>query len=349
MYAKCLKELMIISQEVGNQANYVQGGGGNTSVKLNDELMAIKASGYQLKQITPTQGFVVVNYSAIKKYYSSVDLNSDTDFEKESVEVAQKNVVAMEGIETLRPSVEVGFHSLLKKYIIHTHAVYSNILCCSKNGKELADKFFCNKNLDFIWIPYINPGFSLTLRIKEEIERYMSNHNRFPEIIFMENHGLVVSCDDYKRCVDLHSEINTIIRNNLNISLEYPKIQIETIDGTTHKSKTKYLTEYFLKNKITQEYFDDYSLYPDQLVYLNESISVNAMNNKLNINTNTGELIYKSNLTEAVTIEETLLAYLYVINQIKESGLELKVMTEKEKAFIKGWESEKYRKSLLKK
>jgi hypothetical protein len=73
------------------------------------------------------------------------------------------------------------------------------------------------------------------------------------------------------------------------------------------------------------------------------------MNNKLNINTNTGELIYKSNLTEAVTIEETLLAYLYVNNQIKESGLELKVMTEKEKAFIKGWESEKYRKSLLKK
>ena len=42
-----------LSQTAGARADYVQGGGGNTSVKLADGLMAIKASGYCLKDITP--------------------------------------------------------------------------------------------------------------------------------------------------------------------------------------------------------------------------------------------------------------------------------------------------------
>ncbi|NMA66786.1 MAG: class II aldolase/adducin family protein, partial [Clostridiaceae bacterium] len=63
MYEKRSKELEAISQYAGKRIDYVQGGGGNTSVKLNDEFMAVKASGYKLSQITENEGYVVVNYT----------------------------------------------------------------------------------------------------------------------------------------------------------------------------------------------------------------------------------------------------------------------------------------------
>lgn len=197
MFEKELYELEIISKGVGNLPEYVQGGGGNTSVKLNDELMAVKASGIKLRQITPKEGYVVINYKNITEYYENVDLSSKTDFEKESVEIAKSNVVEMEGLKVLRPSVEAGFHSIMKKYVLHTHPVYANMLCCNFNGKSMVEDIFGDKKYKCIWIPYINPGFSLTLKIKEEIEKCLDEIGVFPEVIFMENHGLVVTTDDY--------------------------------------------------------------------------------------------------------------------------------------------------------
>ena len=79
-----MKNFEFISKEVGLPIEFTQGGGGNTSVKLNDELMAVKASGYKLKQISPSEGYVVVNYKIIFDYYKQVKLNQEKDFEIES-------------------------------------------------------------------------------------------------------------------------------------------------------------------------------------------------------------------------------------------------------------------------
>ena len=348
MFDKELRELELISKGVGNLPEYVQGGGGNTSVKLSDELMAVKASGFKLKQITPGEGYVVINYKNIKEYYANVDLSTDTDFEKESVDFAKKNVVEMEGLKVLRPSVEAGFHSIMKKYVVHTHPVYANMLCCSFKGREIVEMLFKGKDYECIWIPYINPGFCLTLKIKEEIEKCLKNTGKFPEVIFMENHGLVVTTDEWEKSLSLHGEVNNIIKGYLKITEGFPEIKIETVDEGTYKSSTKYLLDCFKGSEIDNAYIDKVSLYPDQLVYLNKNISINGKENKLNVNTNKGELIYKTNYTEALTIEETLLGYLYVVNWIEKSGLPLKTMSPKEIDFINNWESEAYRKSLVK-
>lgn len=348
MFDKELKELEFISTVVGNRIDYVQGGGGNTSVKLNDELMAVKASGFKLSQITSTEGYVVINYKNIKSYYENVDLSLDKDYEKESVDYAKSNVVPMEGLKTLRPSVEAGFHSILKKYVIHTHPVYANIICCSKTGSELAQKIFAGKDFAYLWIPYINPGFCLTLKIKEGIDGCMAQYNKFPEVIFMENHGIIVTSDDVEKAVQLHDLVNNLIKAEVGITGEYPEINLEKLDDNSFKSNTAFIAQEFKNDNISMDFFEQKSLYPDQLVYLNSSISVDGPENKLNLNTSTGELVYKTNFAEAVSIEETLLGYLYVLKGVKDSGLPLKVMTEREKDFIKNWESEAYRKSLLK-
>ncbi len=343
-----LKELERISAAAGSRIDYVQGGGGNTSVKLGDGLMAVKASGFKLSQITPEQGFVVVDYERIRHYYENVDLSQDKDFEKESVTLARDSVVEMEGLPVLRPSVEAGFHSILKKYVIHTHPVYANILCCSTEGKDLAERIFKDKAYGCIWIPYINPGFCLTLKIKEEIEKFISETGKFPEVAFMENHGLIVTADSYERAIGLHDEVNDTIIAHFGLYGEYPKLELEALGENEFVSKTGYLNEFFAVRHADAGFFEKYSLYPDQLVYLNSSLSVDGQGNKLNVSSNTGERLYKTNYSEALTIEETLLGYAFVINSVEKCGLRIKTMSERDIDFIKNWESEAYRKSLVK-
>lgn len=348
MYDDTLKQLEYISKAVGIPVDYTQGGGGNTSAKLSDELMAVKASGFKLKQITPKEGYVVVNYKDIKTFFKGVDLDQDRDYEKESTEFVKGSIVEMEGLKKLRPSVEAGFHSFLKKYVIHTHSVYANMICCTHTGKETVGKIFKDSEFTTAWIPYINPGFCLSLKIADAIDEISAKTGKFPEVIFMENHGLIVSADDSNRCVELHQKVNAMIKEYLGIKEAFPALDIFSVDENTHISKTSYLAQFFKTNKVKEGFFDEIILYPDQLVYLNGSISFNGMDKKLNINTNTNEIIYKTNYSEAQTIEETLLAYLYVVEGIKKAGLPLKTMSEKEIDFIRNWESEAYRKSLVK-
>lgn len=348
MWEKELKEFEAMSRKVGELPQYVQGGGGNTSVKLDDERMAVKASGCKLKHMTSSEGYVVINYKNIRSYYENVNLQSNTDFEKESVEVAKKNIVPMEGLKALRPSVEAGFHSILKKYVIHTHPVYTNILCCSVEGRSHLDRIFEGSGFSYVWIPYLNPGFCLTLKIAEEIRRYTAETGVFPEVIFMEKHGLIVTSEDYERVLYLHSEVNHRIRSWLGMGEEFPDICLEKLDEEVFQSRTSYLRQFFINRKIGEHFLDEMVLYPDQLVYLNGSVSINGVDNKLTINTSKGELLYKTAEAEARTIEETLLAYLFVLDGIKQAGMRVNPMTQKEIDFIKNWESEAYRKSLLK-
>lgn len=353
MFDKRLKELEAISQYAGKRIDYVQGGGGNTSVKLNEEFMAVKASGYKLSQVTENDGYVVVNYKNIVQYYDKVDLTSGVDYEKDSSEFVRNNIIDLEkitGVSTpkkLRPSVEAGFHSILDRYVIHTHSVYANILCCSEEGSEIAEKIFKDEDFAFIMLPYINPGFSLTLKIKEGIAEFAEKNGRRPEAIFMQNHGLIVHSDDFEKCIGIHDRINNIIRDYLGIKEDYPNISVEKVDENIFASKTKYLFDYFTNNAVDEEFFDRNVLYPDQLVYLNDGIYFGDGDGRISINTSTGKILYKTNYNEAVTIEETLLAYLYVIDWIQRSGLKLKTMTPEQIYFIKNWEGEKYRKSLM--
>ena len=347
MFEKGLAELEAMSRHVGNSPDIVQGGGGNTSVKLDGELMAIKASGYMLKQVTAREGFAVVNYKNIRDYYEKGDLKPGADYEKESAEFVRKNTVKLEGIKELRPSVEAGFHSIMRTYVIHTHSAYANILCCSGEGKGLLEKIFAGKDYGILWAPYVNPGFYLTLEIMKGAQRQKETLKDFPEAVFMENHGLIVNSDSFERCIRLNDEINSSIKKYFGIKDAYPEIILDKQDDCMFVSKTGYLAEFFRNSGIDAGFFERNALYPDQLVYLNGNISVNGGDKKLNIDTSSGTLTYKTHLAEARTMEETLLAYIYVISKIREYGLTLKTMSEKEIGFIAGWEGEKYRKSMI--
>lgn len=337
-----IKDLIKISQYAGARADYTQGGGGNTSVKNEEKgIMLIKASGYRLKDITENTAFVGVDLKMISDYYSEVDVSVKKDYEKESAEVAKNSIVPIEGIATLRPSVEVGFHAILKKYVIHTHSVYANILTCSCEGEKIAAEIFSEKDFGFIFLPYINPGFELTLAMKKEIERYSAENNRYPEVIFMKNHGLVVNADSADRAIYLHTEVNETIMRKFGLKDNFREVTLKEEDGV-YVSETKSVNEFVQNNGLTKEFLDKYPLYPDQLVYLNNILT----HSPETLTVKGGTVYYKSDIKQATTLEETLAAYLFVLSAVKNAGLTLSTMNEKEVYFINNWEAEKYRRSV---
>jgi len=344
---EALKDLEMISKAVGIYPDLVQGGGGNTSVKIDQELMAIKASGYRLDQVTERDGFAIVNYRNIVEYFNTADIASDVDYEKVGADLLKQNTVQLEGYKALRPSVETGFHSILKKYVVHTHPVYANILCCAKEGEQLVKDIFNSKGLHCVWISYIMPGFRLTLKIKDIIQKYVNEHGAFPQVMFMQNHGLIVTADDARECIDLHETVNGMIKDYFHISAPYPEIKLEKVDDSEFIGRTEFVRDFIKSNPVDMEFFKK-ALYPDQIVYLDhEQIAVDGTDNKINIDTRTGEVVYKAGYIEARTMEETLTACLYVVHHIRQNGLEVKAMAEEEIYRIKNWGAEKYRKKMV--
>lgn len=338
MYLEIFEELAELSVAVGKKPDLVQSGGGNTSVKFGNGLMAIKASGCRLSEMTSGKGFVVVNQQAVKGYFDRVDMTFGIDYEKDVVNFVNDNIVEIKGIEKMRPSVEAPFHSFLKKVVIHSHSVYANILCCSMEGQSLASKIFSEDS--FLWIPYVNPGFMLSLKIKQAIDQRMDKTGVFPRIIFMQNHGLIVSEDTSAACIKAHESVNKKIIDYFNLPMPYPVPGIQKIDQQQYKSTGALVTGLFDKSKANYEYLDRNGLYPDQLVYINKSFALKDQ--KIVVDEN-GAVLYNASEKEASGIEDTLAAYLYVINTIDRLNLSLSVLTEEQKAFIYGWEIEQYR------
>ena len=333
MYTLEKKQMEKISSYAGQRKDYVQGGGGNTSVKFDDRLMAIKASGYTLKEVTEEKGYVTVDYPRIRQYYNEVDLGISKDYEKESLGVNLDSVVLLDGMENKRPSVEVGFHSFLKKCVVHTHSVYANILCCSQEGRQIAQKIFEGDRTGYLFIPYIDPGFRLTFAIKDALD------GTAPDVLFLENHGVIAHGDDDSEAIEIHEAVNERIRSYFGITnFPQPKIK-QTPDG--YASDTDFLKAFLKENSADEAYFNALRLYPDQLVYIGskmgDTISISG-----------GEIAYKTGEKEAGVIEETLLGIAFIINTIQKAGLTLRQMDEKGVQFIHNWESEKYRSKLIK-
>ena len=339
---KTIKDLIDISHYAGNRADYTQGGGGNTSVKNADNgMMLIKASGYRLVDISDNTAFVAVDKNKIYNYYTSVDLSVEKDYEKESAEVSKNSVVPIPNMATLRPSVEVGFHAILKKYVIHTHSVYANVITCSMEGEALAEKLFKDKDFGFIFLPYINPGFELTLAMKNKIDEYVKSTGKYPEVIFMKNHGLVVTGEYKDRVKAVNTDVNETIRNYFGLADDFRSVTLVPTE-TGFKSNTKIVTDFVKDNKLDKAVLDETPLYPDQLVYLNNILGHSP--NTLVVDG--GNVYYNTDKKQATTLEETLAAYLFVVSTVKKAGLTVSTMNEKEVYFINNWEAEKYRRSV---
>jgi rhamnose utilization protein RhaD (predicted bifunctional aldolase and dehydrogenase) len=196
-----IDKLVHMSNFVGKQIAYIQGGGGNTSLKISDSHMLIKKSGMFLADISDEKGFLTVDWRYIRDQIRRCRTEADYN------NLLIKSKLLHQDVS--RPSIETGFHALLDCCTLHTHSVWANLLTCAREGQSLVACLFPTA----IWMPYATPGLELTRIVSEYLNGGKTN------IIFLQNHGLIVSGPDTKTCLDMHENVTETIR------MAYPDIQ----------------------------------------------------------------------------------------------------------------------------
>jgi len=179
-----LTSLTALSHEFG-QADYVSGGGGNSTAKNADTLW-IKPSGTSLADMTPGK-FVAIDREKLSALYTFTP-PTDTA-ERESVVKDMMMASRRPGSEA-RPSVETPLHDLIEAvFVIHTHPSLVNGLTCSQNAEATVARLFP----EALWVPYIDPGFTLSIDVRDRLAAYKRQHGRQPTIILLQNHGIFIA------------------------------------------------------------------------------------------------------------------------------------------------------------
>lgn len=208
-----LEQIVLLSHEFGT-ADYVRGGGGNTSVKTTDTLW-VKPSGTTLVALT-VDTFVAMNRSAMRRLYDMA-IPSEASAREELV----KDVMAVAVLpgSSGRPSVEAPLHELLAgKFVVHTHPALVNGMTCSRLGAETAARLFPES----LWIPYIDPGFTLCMEVRKRVEDYESRQGCSPSLLFLENHGVFVTGDTGEAIRATYHHVLKVLRK------EYARAGIST-------------------------------------------------------------------------------------------------------------------------
>jgi len=339
-----------MSRSVGDHPDYVQGGGGNTSAKFADGRMAIKASGFRLSDIRPDAAYAVLDGKAVRHWFEAHEEKEFEDVEKAGSDFVKANTLAVEGLPSLRPSVEAGFHSLLDTFVVHSHSVYANLATCIAEGRDILAKALAGADYSFGFVPYVDPGARLTFRIRDELARVTKETGRRPAVLLMQNHGLIVHADDPDRCLELHEDANARIAAAFGLtSLSFPEVALKDTGDGRFESATPYLQEKLRTGRYDRAFFLESPLYPDQMVFLIGTFDVGAgqpAEGACLADLSEGAVRYRLSQAAALTIEQTMTCVVFIAETAKARGFTLSTMGEAARRFIANWESEKYRKTL---
>ena len=344
-----LENFSRVSKTVGGRNDYVQGGGGNTSAKLAGGKMAIKASGFCLKDIEVDKAYAVLDYQELRKFYYGSNPADFEDVEKAGSTKAKEVTEVIEGMAALRPSVEAGFHSVLDTYVAHSHSVYANLAACAVECDEIVKEAL--QGADYSWgsVDYTDPGARLTFSIRDELARVEKESGKRPAAIFMKNHGLIAHSDDPDECLRIHEDVNNRVAAAFGLSgTSFPAVSVKEEDGLI-VADAPYLSEMLKSGAFDEKFFLETPLYPDQMVFLIGSFAFGKGTPEADnclADPETGKLVFNMAAGKAQVIAETLTAVVFIADTIKKAGKTLSTMGEAAKKFIANWESEKYRKSL---
>ena len=179
--------LAAMSNRYGSDPSFVLAGGGNTSYK-EDGVLYVKGSGTALATIKAAE-FVRMDRDKLelirqKKY-------PEDESEREAAVLADMMAARLPG-ETRRPSVETLLHDLFPyAFVLHVHPALVNGLTCSKEGERIAKELFP----DAVWIENSKPGYCLADLCRERLAGRRSADGRFPQVVFLQNHGVFYAAD----------------------------------------------------------------------------------------------------------------------------------------------------------
>ena len=258
--------------------------------------------------------------------------------------MTKENTCTVEGLASLRPSVEAGFHSALGTFVAHTHSVYANLLTCCTDCTALAEPALADA--DYTWgaVEYADPGARLTFYIRDELTRCTKRDGRAPSVILMKNHGVIVQGDTAEEVLRVHTDANRRFAAAFGLpedAFQAPQLR-QKGDGYVCTLDLGTVTPQALRTK---------PLYPDQLVFLGDTLQLigeNAAEGCFTIRPD-GTLELHMPEKKAKTLSETVAAVVFICNALYSRGLTPVTLDDAARKFIDNWESEKYRKSLASK
>lgn len=187
-----LHSLTEMSNYLGEESRgYAIIGEGNTSARVDDDHLYVKASGTCLATMGTTD-FLEVNISKVTRLLDSKEATDD------DVRETLKSSLVDSG-ETRMPSVETMLHALLYDYpeynfIGHTHPVFTNSVLCSVNAEEAISGRLCPDHIVVmgratVFVPYVDPGLVLAREVRDRVRGFIEKENQPPKAIALENHG----------------------------------------------------------------------------------------------------------------------------------------------------------------
>lgn len=189
-----ISQLVYLSNLIGSDMSLVQPGGGNTSVKIEEDdifgarvqALVVKGSGTDLRTITAA-GFTHLyldRLAALRKR------NAMSDEEMMSL----MRACMLRDTDPL-PSVETPLHSLIpQRFVAHTHDVASLSLTDTPSARDHVERLF-GKTVAFL--EYVRPGFPLARRMAE---KYGDGPPKGAIALAMEKHGLAAWGGTAKEC-----------------------------------------------------------------------------------------------------------------------------------------------------
>jgi len=198
-----LDTLISLSRFYGADEEFVIGGGGNTSVKIDGRLW-VKASGRPLAT-ADAGSFVELDRQALADI-----LNTPLDDDPVRREETFKQAILAARVNPasgLRPSVEAVLHNILPtRFVVHTHSTWVNMVTCCTRGAAIHAKWF---GPDVLWMDYTDPGVTLAHALADVLADYARRTGKpCPDAILVQNHGLIV-CGDTPE--DIHQRTDAVI------------------------------------------------------------------------------------------------------------------------------------------
>jgi ribulose-5-phosphate 4-epimerase/fuculose-1-phosphate aldolase len=354
---KEIKELVEISKYAGERLDLVQAGGGNSSVKLNSGHMLIKASGYSLSEVVESFGYskvLTAKVSEIVENKKIIALKTKKERENLASVLVKKATIDTNN----RPSIETLLHSFLLKYTLHTHPLTLNIILAKKDWKSILKSIF--KEDELVFVDYKTPGIDLALELKNQLNKFKT----IPNILFLQNHGLIISSDNKEDIETLTEYVLDRVENYLNIDLSRYKLTtqiskalrtIGDFNNISYLSENIFLNDLLKKNK---KLFFERPFCPDSFVFCGASaIEINDLSDlsmvklyqnkyfslpKIFIYDNNLFIISKS-VKKAKEIEDVLKFHLMILSY---NSLDINFLTENELNYLSNWEAEKFRQKL---
>lgn len=345
-----------ISRYAGMRNDLAQAGGGNTSVKLDGQIMLVKSSGFQLADVNENSGYSKINYRLIAEYFKE---NMQADDQPVLTEDAGNVLLTKAQMAGGRASIETFLHAVTGKYTLHSHPTLVNILTARKNGREILEELFP----EAVYVPYRKPGAALA-----ETYYKICQAAGQPEIIFLESHGLVVSGDSAEKVIARTEEVLEKIAAYLRVSYEaYPNATKlwnafadipELADRIVYLSENRYLSRETGKRDVLCAEKWNHAFCPDCVVYgskkslfLADDFCAADITAFIKRNGIPAMVCYKDCfyiLAESVKKAQEIENVMSFAAQVQAANLshEMQYLSEGQQDALLNWDAEKYRRKL---